>query len=347
MKIRKGLMAAAAFAAVISLTGCAQDAPVAPTAVPTATPDPFHVDVQVPYVTQVPEATMQVDTSGSGSYVAISSDGKVTVLNDGWNQLGEADASTGFYIQLREGSTGPEVDNLQKRLKELGYYTGNITGTFDSATRDALVRFEARYGEQQFGIATVKLQQLLFSDLAAASDELISDEQRELGNLMQAEDETGDLRFGHVSDAVVQLQNRLVELDYFAGEVTGSYDYYTALAVMRFEAAYGRELTGVATEDMQEYLFSDSAREMNGKGDKSKHGCFMPMEKGDEGADVYLLQQRLSELGYADNAPNGKYNKFTEKLVAQFQENCELEATGKADVETLERLFAFDAAMAE
>lgn len=349
MDIRKGIFVTAAMSAALALTGCTQVASVVPTAQPTATADPFHVDVEVPYVTQAPEATMEVDMSGDGSYVAISSDGKVTVLNEGWIESGTSEIATGYYTQLREGDSGDEVLTLQTRLMELGYYKGSVTSTFDAETRDALMQFEARYSDQCYGVATVKLQELLFSDLAAAAEESVSEQQVEMGNQLQeyAEDGYTDLQFGDVHDAVALLQNRLTELGYFAGEVNGEYDFYTSLAVMRFEAAYGRELTGIATVSMQEYLYSESAREMNGKGDKSKHGRFIPMKKGDEGADVYLMQQRLSDLGYADDAPNGKYNKFTADLLAKFQENSGLKATGVADADTLERLYAEDAARAE
>lgn len=340
MYIRKGVISAASLALALGLTGCSQPTKSSVTIEPTATPDPFHVDVQVPFVSQAPdEAGVVMDMSGEGSYVAISSDGRVTVLKDSWDELTDSQAGAGYYTQLREGDSGMDVENLQKRLQELGYYTGEITGTFDAMTKEALVQFESRYSEQRFGIATVKLQEMLFSDQAAAMNETVSDAQMD----QYAASGLQELDIGDADESVILLQSRLQELGYLAGDVTGEYDYYTALAVMRFEAAYKRELTGVATESMQEYLFSDTARTMNGKGDKCKDGWFMPMKKGDKGADVLLMQRRLAELGYAEDAPNGKYNAFTADLLKVFQENCGLKPDGKATAETLERLYAPDA----
>lgn len=338
MEIRKGFMAVAALAGLIALTGCTQQAEQMPTSEPTATPDPFYVDVQVPYVTQKPEPTVEVDMSGEGSYIAISSEGRVTVLKDGWDEL-ETASTDGYYTQLREGDTGTDVEKLQARLAELGYYTGEVNGTFDATTRSALMLFEGRYSEQVYGIATVKLQKMLYHEKAAPANGEVAPISVDDGNAVAY----AELRFGDQSDAVIALQQRLLDLGYFGGDVNGIYDYFTACAVMRFEAAYKRELTGVATISMQEYVFADKAVVMNSKSDKSDDGWFIPMKKGDEGADVLLMQQRLVELGYADAVPNGEYNTFTVKLVKQFQENCELKDTGKADKETLARLYAVDA----
>ena len=46
------------------------------------------------------------------------------------------------YTLLRKGSKGEEVRKLQTRLKELGYLTGNIDGSYGNATRSAVLRFQ-------------------------------------------------------------------------------------------------------------------------------------------------------------------------------------------------------------
>lgn len=40
------------------------------------------------------------------------------------------------------GSTGSEVTAVQKRLSELGYYSGNIDGIFGSDTKTAVIKFQ-------------------------------------------------------------------------------------------------------------------------------------------------------------------------------------------------------------
>ncbi len=60
--------------------------------------------------------------------------------------------------------------------------------------------------------------------------------------------------------------------------------------------------------------------------------------------DVKKMQERLCELGYiGQNSCTGFYGDFTVKNLKRFQKAAGLEATGKADQETLRKLFADDA----
>ena len=51
------------------------------------------------------------------------------------------------------GSTGEEVRQIQTKLKEKGYYSGNIDGIFGEQTRKAVVAFQRDAGLTQDGIA--------------------------------------------------------------------------------------------------------------------------------------------------------------------------------------------------
>ena len=70
------------------------------------------------------------------------------------------------YFDLELNSKGDDVANLQTRLAELGYYVGNITGKFDSATRQAEKQFEKVNNLENDGVASQEDQRVLFSDLA-------------------------------------------------------------------------------------------------------------------------------------------------------------------------------------
>ncbi len=56
-----------------------------------------------------------------------------------------------FDNNLRVGSRGPEVVELQTRLTALGFYNGPITGFFGPLTRAAVIRFQAAHGLPQTG----------------------------------------------------------------------------------------------------------------------------------------------------------------------------------------------------
>lgn len=70
------------------------------------------------------------------------------------------------YFDLELNSKGEAVADLQKRLSELGYYVGNITGKYDSATRQAEKQFEKANQLENDGVASNADQQVLFSTSA-------------------------------------------------------------------------------------------------------------------------------------------------------------------------------------
>jgi peptidoglycan hydrolase-like protein with peptidoglycan-binding domain len=70
------------------------------------------------------------------------------------------------YEELREGAKGGEVENLQTRLAELGFYEGKITGAYDGKTQKAVKAFQAAAGLASSTRASVELQALLFGGQA-------------------------------------------------------------------------------------------------------------------------------------------------------------------------------------
>ena len=53
---------------------------------------------------------------------------------------------------LRQGSTGGEVKEVQRRLKNWGYYSGAVDGIFGSGTRKAVIYFQQKNGLTADGI---------------------------------------------------------------------------------------------------------------------------------------------------------------------------------------------------
>lgn len=67
------------------------------------------------------------------------------------------------------------------------------------------------------------------------------------------------LQLGSSGADVKKLQNRLIELGYMSGSSSGSYDEYTQAAVEAFQKRNGEWVDGVAGEDTQTKLYSNSA----------------------------------------------------------------------------------------
>lgn len=66
------------------------------------------------------------------------------------------------YKTLKVGDKGDAVKTLQRRLAELGYYTGDIDGVFGNQTRRAVERFQYYHGLTADGIAGRRTQTVLY-----------------------------------------------------------------------------------------------------------------------------------------------------------------------------------------
>ena len=78
--------------------------------------------------------------------------------------LAYAEGNGGNYEQLEKGSKGNAVVELQKRLKELGFYSKSLDGDYGNGTKTAVQAFQEYNGLEADGIATPELQAFLFSN---------------------------------------------------------------------------------------------------------------------------------------------------------------------------------------
>ena len=75
---------------------------------------------------------------------------------------------------------------------------------------------------------------------------------------------------------------------------------------------------------------------------------YKTLKKGNKGEDVLKMQKRLCQLGYIkEESCTGYYGEITEKKIKQFQKAAGLKQTGKANSQTLKKLFADDAPKAK
>ena len=65
---------------------------------------------------------------------------------------------------LDASSKGEEVRRLQQRLKDLGYFDGKITGTYNARTQDAVLAFKGQAGLPMDDIADDATQERLYAD---------------------------------------------------------------------------------------------------------------------------------------------------------------------------------------
>ena len=155
------------------------------------------------------------------------------------------------YVSLKPGDSGTRVKQLQTRLKELGYFSGNIGGNYGELTTAAVKRFQKKIGANQTGNATVALQQRLFADDAPTY--------KSSGDT--SPDTGATLKIGSTGDQVTLLQNRLMDLGYLSEDdiALGKYEKSTRDAVIDAQLARGYESDGTADPDFLTYIYSDEA----------------------------------------------------------------------------------------
>lgn len=90
------------------------------------------------------------------------------------------DTSSETYTNLQLGSTGNAVIRLQQMLSTLKYSV-SITGTYDEATRAAVIAFQKRNGLTADGIAGVQTQTKLYSGSCVTGDTALPEDNTSSG----------------------------------------------------------------------------------------------------------------------------------------------------------------------
>jgi peptidoglycan hydrolase-like protein with peptidoglycan-binding domain len=134
------------------------------------------------------------------------------------------------------------------------------------------------------------------------------------GGVLQPNDQGG---------AVADLQQRLADLGYYNGPVTGYFDTSTQEAVSRFQQANGLAadgIVGAATNSALEGSYSATSVPEAGA------GSYVQLDA--TGSDVTQLQQQLIQLGYYNGAVTGVFDQQTQAAVMNFQRDQGLAVDG-------------------
>jgi len=217
-----------------------------------------------------------------------------------------------FALQ-QVGNRGAEVTNIQKCLKNLGYFNGPVTGRFASLTQKAVIGFQKARGLAVDGIVGVNTQKALQQSCQSGTSS---------GSI------NGQLRVGSRGQAVAQLQQNLRQLGYFNGPKTGYFGSQTRQALIRFQQASRIPANGVVDSRTAQALQSNL----------SVGGEYPTLSEGSNGPAVTRLQQRLRDLGYFKMNPTGNFRSITKNAVIAFQRQAGIPATGVANAQTWDTL---------
>ena len=240
---------------------------------------------------------------------------------------------------LQYGDEGDDVLALQTRLKELKYYTGNLSGRFREGTQKAVKDFQSDFDLDQTGVADLRTLSILFSLTHRP------------------------LRYGSSGDDVKELQRQLSELGYYKGKINGNYLESTRKAIQELQKKNNLEVNGIADADLQDMIQegrilskSDSPDATSTPApnlsnylvDENEDGVRVAdepvaftkkLKNGSSGKLVKQVQERLAELGYYEGPLSGNYQKYTIRAVKKFQTQNGLEDTGVVDEETWNLIF--------
>lgn len=144
----------------------------------------------------------------------------------------------------------------------------------------------------------------------------------------EAEAGGSPLKYGDQGELISVIQERLSELGYYNGKISGNFLDGTRAAVRRFQKDYGLTETGEVDGETEAVLMSAEYR---------------VLRYGSDGADVTRLQEELIALGYLSAKATGKYRAATQSAVEAFQAANGMGATGEADLDTQRLLHSGDA----
>ncbi|MBN8561229.1 MAG: peptidoglycan-binding protein [Leptolyngbya sp. UWPOB_LEPTO1] len=136
------------------------------------------------------------------------------------------------------------------------------------------------------------------------------------------------LRKGSSGQAVVELQNRLQELNCYDGSITGYFGDQTETAVIRCQQQFGIEADGIVGASTYNALGIGTTVNPD-TGFENQFGDRLRV--GDRGSRVQQLQQQLQAAGYYYSEIDGVFGSATQSAVIQLQRDFRLPETGEAD----------------
>ena len=231
---------------------------------------------------------------------------------------------------LKIGDTGDAVMELNTRLRQLNYSDVPGRDTYTDATAAAVKAVQKAYGLKETGIADEKTLQIIYGECYRP------------------------LTINSKGPEVTLLQEKLQELGYYSGNITGNFQEGTASAVKAFQKACSMEATGIADVKTQEKLYSLAVRPTPTPSPvpspsprrtaSPTPGPYQPFTKtlkyGTKSKDVQKVQTRLKALGYFTYPKiTDGYYKATQAAVEAFQKKNGLKVTGQVDADTWDALF--------
>ncbi|HCX65790.1 MAG TPA: hypothetical protein DHN33_11340 [Eubacteriaceae bacterium] len=226
-------------------------------------------------------------------------------------------------IEYEIGDSGEGVQEYQKILYYLDYYTGPKDGNFQESLEQAVLDYQAAEGLEQNGkldtptIEAIRLEAVIY-------------------------------REGHEGEEIATYQKILEELGYLTAYEEEVYDLRVSEAVRSYQEEQQMDITGTLDEATRQMLEQSSGQDAesesngeSGDGDNENNGdngTITTYRLGDSADEVARYQQILIDLGYLDDVADGHYGGRTADAVLSFQYDYGLEGNGEITPQTAQTL---------
>lgn len=209
-------------------------------------------------------------------------------------------------VNLKVGSRGEKVTELQRNLNTLGYNAGTPDGQFGNGTKNAVISFQKTYGLSADGIAGKATQDTIATAVYRKTHGIVSK--------------------GQVSNDVKNIQNDLKTLGYLSSAADGAFGTGTEAAVKAFQKNNGLSQDGMIGSETRAKLSAAV------KAKEERESRILKL--GSRGEKVRNLQDNLNSLGYKAGSPDGQFGSGTQDAITRFQRTYGLTADGQAGPKT-------------
>ncbi len=233
---------------------------------------------------------------------------------------------------LRLNDTGEQVAELQRRLTQLRYYSGAITGTFGPVTEAAVITFQRANNLTPDGIVGAGTADVLrrpASDIAPPPSAVTPPATDRPSN--PPAPTAGLLRRGSTGAQVVDLQNRLRALGFYNGPLNGNFGPQTEAAVIAFQRSQGLDADGIVGSQVEAALqraqSTGTRSNSNSNSNSSASDRTLRPSATEVSSDRYSvaeLQRRLQNRGYNPGEVNGVLNEQTQRAIGSAQRDRNL-----------------------
>lgn len=229
----------------------------------------------------------------------VGTDTEVTLNQklQGIQTLSQKTTNTQSKPELKRDDFGPEIENLQQLLQAAGYYDGPITGVFGPQTEAAVLEFQQAQGLKATGIVDRQTLTVLSNLNKPETYPTSSSNQSNSVTITQSL-----LEKGSTGPQVIALQQKLKQLGYYNGAITGSFDARTEAAVIRFQYDSQLKVDGVVGADTQ-----------------AKLATSVVPTPGMSRDNIIALQKKLAEQGFYSGPLNGRMEEETKAAIEAAQ----------------------------